>query len=220
MANRHIAEPAPLSLVRTRTARPPSLPAQPTSLIGRDRDVEHVRALLLRPEVRLVTLTGPAGVGKTRLALEVATGLLGAFEDEVRFIDLAPVSDPALLVPSITAALGGREALAQAPIERLVEIARDERLLLVLDNFEQILAAAGDLAELLAACPEVKLLVTSRTALHLRWEHRVIVAPLALPAIGDKVQVAGYRGAVPSPEFRVPSSGRWRRGAERRRGMG
>ena len=177
--------------------RPHNLPAQPTPLIGRERELATARGLLLRDDVRLLTLTGPAGTGKTRLALAVAASLLDAFDDGAAFVDLAPIADPALVTSAIAQVLGVQETGAQAALERLQRALQSRRHLLVLDNFEQILTAAPQLAGLLGACPGLKLLVTSRASLRLRWEHEFPVPPLALPDLA---------GGLPPDELaRAPS---------------
>ena len=159
----------------------PNLPAQLTPLIGRKQEVASVRTLLQHPEVRLVTLTGPGGVGKTRLGLEVAADLLDDFPDGVCFVPLAPISDPDLVVPALAQALGIKEAGEQPEADLLQAYLQDKRLLLLLDNFEQVAAAAPRLADLLSGSPQLKILVTSRAVLHIRGEHEFPVPPLALP---------------------------------------
>jgi predicted ATPase/DNA-binding CsgD family transcriptional regulator len=157
------------------------IPAQTVSLIGRDRECKAVRTLLMRPEVRLLTLTGTGGVGKTRLALAVAGELAGAFADGVYFVSLAPFSTSDLVLPTIVSALGLREASARPPLDVLKAFLRDKNLLLLLDNFEQVVDAASLLTELLSACSKLVMLVTSRAALHARGEHEFPLHPLELP---------------------------------------
>src|SRR5947209_11133590 len=162
--------------------RPASnLPVPLTSLIGREQERAAACTLLRRPEVRLATFTGTGGIGKTRLALQVATDLLADFADGVCFVTLAPISDPDLVVPTIAQTLGLKDTGSQPPLEFLKASLSDKHLLLLLDNFEQVAAAAPQLSELLGACPHLKLLVTSRAVLHLRGEQEFAVPPLALP---------------------------------------
>jgi predicted ATPase/DNA-binding CsgD family transcriptional regulator len=158
-----------------------NLPAQLTPLIGREQGIQTVCALLRQPEVRLVTLTGIGGVGKTRLSLQVGIDLLDDFADGVCFVPLAPISDPDLVIPTIAQALGIKEAGKQPVTGLLQAYVHDKRLLLLLDNFEQVLPAVPELSNLLAGCPQLKVLVTSRAVLHIRGEHEFSVPPLALP---------------------------------------
>src|SRR5918994_3389242 len=164
--------------------RPPGLPVPLTPLIGRDHAIEAVAALLAQPTIRLLPLTGPGGTGKTRLALAVAEQVAPAFPDGVVFVSLAPVADPALVAPTIAERLGARERADQTLRDALVTHLAGKRLLLVLDNFEHVLPAAPLVAELLGACPALRVLTTSRAALHLSGEHLYSVPPLALPDAG------------------------------------
>jgi len=159
-----------------------ALPTFLTPLLGREQDVQSASALLLRQEVRLVTLTGPGGVGKTRLAVQVAAHLTEQFADGASFVTLASISDPDLVLPAITQALGLPETEHVPLLEHLAISLRERHLLLVLDNVEQVLGAAPLLGELLLACPAVKAVVTSRTVLHISGEYEFPVVPLALPS--------------------------------------
>jgi predicted ATPase len=159
-----------------------NLPAQPTSLIGREQELRTLGDLLLRADVRLVTLTGPGGVGKTRLALQTAAELLEDFADGIFFVNLAPVGEPTLVAATIAQTLGVKETGGQPLIECLTASLQERHVLLLLDNFEQVAEAAPLLATLLAAAPRLKLLVTSRAVLHLYGEYEFVVPPLAVPA--------------------------------------
>ena len=158
-----------------------SFPASLTPFIGREREIEAVADRLCRDDVRLVTLTGPGGVGKTRMALRVAEEVTDRFAAGVAFASLAPVPRPDLVLPTVSRSLAVRESSARPLVASLVAALRDRQLLLVLDNFEHLLYAANDLAELLAACPKLTILVTSRTPLRLNGEQRFPISPLALP---------------------------------------
>jgi predicted ATPase/class 3 adenylate cyclase len=171
--------PPPRTLDRLET----NLPMQLTTLVGREAEIAHVSAMIEREGARLVTLTGPGGTGKTRLALAVAAEALDAFPDGVWFVDLAPLTNPALVLPGIASVLGVRETGGQALLRTVEAFLASKRLLLVLDNLEQVLDAAPQLGELLAACPQLSMLVTSREPLQLRAEQQVPVAPLAVPPL-------------------------------------
>jgi predicted ATPase/transcriptional regulator with XRE-family HTH domain len=158
-----------------------NLPIALTPLIGREDTVDDLCDRMMRDEVRLLTLTGPPGIGKTRLAVEVAAQLAGQFPGGVYFAGLSAVNDPGLVPAAIAQVVGAREVGSQSALAALADHLRDRRMLLLLDNFEQVVAAAPTVGALLAACPNVKAMVTSREALNIRGERQFPVPPLHLP---------------------------------------
>jgi predicted ATPase/transcriptional regulator with XRE-family HTH domain len=181
----------PIGRAAPRAGRLPSLPVPLTPFIGRRGEQSAVGRLLRNDAVRFVTLTGAGGVGKTRLALAVAEQVADAFPDGQAFVDLAPLRDPTLVLPEVAATLGLREAAGRAPAEVVSAYLRGRRLLLLLDNFEHLLAAAPVVTDLLAAGPHVKILATSRAPLHVRGEHEYPVSPLCLPGKEDVRDLTG-----------------------------
>jgi predicted ATPase/DNA-binding CsgD family transcriptional regulator len=179
------------------------LPAQPGQLVGRGSEVALVRSRLAQTDARLLTLTGVAGTGKTRLAVEVAGQVGGAFADGTYFVDLAPINDPALVPTAIAQALDIREERGGPVLEVLKQQLAARQTLVVLDNFEQLLPAAPQLSELLESCPDLKLLVTSRSALRLRWELVIPVPPLADVAA---VELFVQRAQAADPSFELNAS--------------
>src|SRR5918912_2957553 len=173
--------PSEFPPLKTLDNRPTNLPVLANALIGRERELGETQALLEQDEVRVVTLTGAGGSGKTRLALQVAAEQLERFRDGVFFVSLAPVRDWELVVPTIAQTLGLREHAGETLLDTLTDYVREKQLLLLLDNFEQVVAAAPALGGLLAAAPGLNLLVTSRTPLRLSGERLYAVPPLALP---------------------------------------
>jgi len=167
--------------LKTLNSRPNNLPAQITPLIGREHEIEALKQLLLKAEVRLVTMTGPGGIGKTSLSMQVAVSLLEEFAHGVFVVGLAAISDSELVLPTIAQTLGIRENRSKPLRESVIEYLRDKHLLLVLDNFEQVVAAAPIVSDLLAACPRLKILVTSRIVLRLKGEREYPVEPLLAP---------------------------------------
>jgi len=196
---------------------PPHLPIQPTPFIGREKEVDAVHHLFLREDVRLVTLTGPGGVGKTRMALHVAEQLRAHFADGVWFVSLAPISDPDLVIPTIAQTLGLWEAGERSLLEQLQVFLRERQVLLLLDNFEQVVRAAMHVANLLTICSYLKVLVTSREVLHVRAEREFPVPTLSLPdpkRLPDLVALSQYeavalfiqRAQAARPEFQVTNA--------------
>jgi predicted ATPase len=195
-------EPGPLSAEPTL-----KLPVPPTALLGRERELADIR-YLVAGGARLLTLTGPGGTGKTRLALELARSLAPDFPQGAVFVDLSPVSDATLVLPTIAEMLGLHEAGEEPLAEQLRAFLQSKRLLLVLDNLEQVTAAAPDIASLVAVAPELVILATSRAPLRIRAEQEVVVGPLALPPAGEVV------GSFMSPAVTLFLERAWAAGTE------
>jgi predicted ATPase/predicted Ser/Thr protein kinase len=169
---------------KRKETRPSNLPGPSTAFVGRGKELGAVTQLLLRPEVRLVTVTGPGGIGKSRLAVEAAREAAGHFPSGAYFVALAGVSDTGFILPAIAQAVGIRETGGAPAIETLKEYlgsSSSGATLIVIDNFEHLVAAAPVMTDLLAVAPALKLLITSRSALRVSNEHEFLVPPLALP---------------------------------------
>jgi predicted ATPase/class 3 adenylate cyclase/Tfp pilus assembly protein PilF len=173
--------PSEFPLLRTLDAYRNNLPLQPTPLVGREKEISEVCDILRGEETRLLTLTGPGGIGKTRLALQAAADLLDDFPDGTFFASLATLTEAELFLPAVAETLGVREIGEQPLDESLKDYLSERRMFLVLDNFEQVLEAAPTVTELLAASPGLKVLATSRTPLRLYGEHVFPVPPLSMP---------------------------------------
>ena len=191
--------PSEFPPLKTLDNRPTNLPVQPNELIGRERELEEAAALLTNG-LRVLTLTGTGGTGKTRLALQLAAEVVEVFPNGVFFVSLAPVRDWELVPPTIARTLGLREQAGETVVETLYGYLGDKELLLVLDNFEQVLAAAPAVAGLCSSSPGLKLLVTSRTPLRLSGERTYPVPPLELP---ESIQLFGERAQAAALEFDV-----------------
>jgi predicted ATPase/class 3 adenylate cyclase len=200
--------------LKTLDTRMNNLPAQPTPLVGRERELGELRDLLDREGVRLLTLTGAGGIGKTRLGLQIAAELLDEFEDGVFFVELAPITDPALVASAVAEPHGVVEAGDQPLEESLKGYLRGKELLLLLDNFEQVLDAAPLVGRLLSACPKLKVLTTSRSVLRVYGEQEYPVPPLELPRPGrlppidrlsqyEAVRLFIERAKAAKPDFSV-----------------
>ena len=186
--------PAPSSSVSFAILRPAA------SLVGRERELEEVAGLLGQGDTKLLTLTGIGGVGKTRLAMEVARQAAQSFPDGAAFVVLAPLGDPALVLATIVRTLDLKEGEGQTPGEALVNYLREKSLLLVLDNFEHLLEAAPEVASLVEACPGLVVLATSRAPLRIRGEREYPVPPLALP---PSTRSSTKDGVLESPSGRL-----------------
>jgi len=179
----------PIEHVETMAA---NLPVQRTGFVGREKEIAAVKELLQRQDIRLVTITGPGGIGKTRLAVQVASGLVERFPGGTYFVPLSALSDSGLIASTIVQTLGIREAGGQSALEILKRNLQDSArapILLLLDNFEHLVQAAPTVSDLLASCPNLRIMVTSRAALHVYGEHEFPVPPLALPDSRSKPSV-------------------------------
>jgi predicted ATPase/class 3 adenylate cyclase len=173
--------PSQFPPIKTLDTRPNNLPLQPTPFIGREKALAVVAELISRQNVRLLTLAGPGGVGKSRIALQVAAEVIDSFADGVFFVDLAATTDPSVVISDIARTMGAKEAGDQSLSDVLKRYLQDKQMLLLLDNFEQVTGAAPVITRLLGSSPGLKVLVTSRVPLKVREEQEYLVPPLALP---------------------------------------
>jgi predicted ATPase len=198
----------------TLSRRPSELPEQPSAFVGRNAELEEIGRRLEDESVRLLTLTGPGGIGKTRLALRAAADEIDRFEDGVFFVDLSTVRDAGSVLDAVAHAIGLSETRDESLLDELEERLREQQVLLILDNFEHVTAAGPTVLQLLLHCPRLKLLATSREALHVRGEHLFAVPPLSLPsgpgqasveqiARCEAVQLFVQRAQAVKPDFRL-----------------
>ncbi|MFL5732669.1 MAG: ATP-binding protein, partial [Chloroflexia bacterium] len=173
--------PSDFPPLKTLDSRPNNLPLQPTPFIGRVKEMAGLREMMERDDLRLLTLTGVGGTGKTRLAAQVAADLLDGYPDGVWFVDLAPLTDNRQVMPAVAGVLGVKENAGGPLVEALIDSVGQKQMLLVLDNFERVVAAAPQVSQLLVACSGLKVLATSRVPLRVSQEQEYPVSPLALP---------------------------------------
>lgn len=179
--------------LKSLNAHPNNLPIQTTNHIGREAELISARNILSRPEVRLLTVTGPGGIGKTRLGLQLAAELSSEFDDGVFFVPLAPITDSMLVTSTIAKTLGIHDRGSQPILDTLSEYLRSHKTLLFLDNFEHVFEAASEVSRLLETCPLIKILVTSREVLRVRGEFEFLVHPLTVPDISHRPSVGQLR---------------------------
>jgi len=210
-------QPAELPAIARREL-PSSLPDRPTPFIGRERELTEVITLLKTPSCRLVTFTGPGGVGKTRLALEAARALLDYYEDGIFFVNLAPIFAPDMVAGRIARMLGFKEGPARSPVETIIDHLRGRHCLLLLDNFEHLIESAPIVGELIANVPGLDVLATSREILHLYGEQEYPVSPLTIPdRIGPTAELSNFESValfvrhaqLYNPNFRLTEQNAW-----------
>ena len=173
----------------TLDAPPTNLPPPTTTLVGRAQEIDALRQLLHEPYARWITLTGPGGTGKTRLALATAEQVRAEYEHGVFFVALDALDDPALVLPTLAQTLGVQESSTQSLLHALRYALADKQMLLLLDNLEQVVEAANDLAELLSGTPRVQVLATSRELVRVYGEHNFPVTPLAVPDVSRELSL-------------------------------